>query len=194
MEPVRVLVVDDHALVRAGIRVLLNAQPDLRVVGEAATGEEGVRLAATRRITSSGTGARVLVLTMHDPGQFLVPVLEAGGSGYVGKEAADRDIVAAVRAVAAGEVFVPPSAARVLVDVCRTPSRGDPLEVLSGREREVLALTAEGFNSTEIGERLRISAKTVDTYRQRLMEKLHLHHRSELVRFALRHGMLAAAG
>ncbi|MEW5930782.1 MAG: response regulator transcription factor [Gemmatimonadota bacterium] len=215
MEPVRVLVVDDHALVRAGIRVLLDTQPDLKVVGEAATGEEGVRLAAelrpdvvvmdvtmpgcgglaaTRRITSSGGGARVLVLTMHDPGQFLVPVLEAGGSGYVGKETADRDVVAAVRAVAAGEVFVPPSAARVLVDVCRAPARADPLDVLSGREREVLALTAEGFNSSEIGERLRISAKTVDTYRQRLMEKLHLHHRSELVRFALRHGMLAAAG
>jgi two-component system response regulator NreC len=215
MEPVRILVVDDHALVRAGIRVLLDTQPDLRVVGEAATGEEGVRLAAelrpdvvvmdvsmpgcgglaaTRRITASGGGARVLVLTMHDPEQFLVPVLEAGGSGYVGKESADREIAAAVRAVASGEVYFPPSAARVLVDACRAPVRADPAAVLSGREREVLALTAGGFNSTEIGDRLRISAKTVDTYRQRVMEKLQLRHRSELVRFALRHGMLAAAG
>ncbi len=213
MEPVRILVVDDHALVRAGIRVLLDTRPDLRVVGEAATGEEGIRLAAelkpdvvvmdvampgcgglaaTRRITASGTGPRVLVLTMHDPEHFLVPVLEAGGSGYLGKESADRDIAAAVRAVASGEVYVPPSAARVLADVCRAPARADPGTLLSGREREVLALTAGGFNSTEIGDRLRISAKTVDTYRQRAMEKLQLRHRSELVRFALRHGMLAA--
>ena len=129
METVRILVVDDHALVRAGIRVLLDTQPDLQVVGEAATGEEGIRLAAdlrpdvvvmdvtmpgcgglaaTRQITSSGTGARVLVLTIHDPAQFLVPVLQAGGSGYVGKETADRDLVAAVRTVASGEVYVPP--------------------------------------------------------------------------------------
>jgi two-component system response regulator NreC len=215
MEPVRILVVDDHALVRAGLRVLLDTEPDLRVVGEAATGEEGVRLAAelkpdvvvmdvtmpgcgglaaTRRITAPGGGPRVLVLTMHDPEQFLVPVLEAGGSGYVGKESADRDIAAAVRTVAAGGVYVPPSAARVLVDVCRAPVRTDPAAVLSGRERQVLALTADGFTSTEIGDRLHISAKTVDTYRQRVMEKLELRHRSELVRFALRHGMLAAAG
>ena len=206
---------DDHALVRAGIRVLLDTQPDLQVVGEAATGEEGIRLAAelrpdvvvmdvtmpgcgglaaTRQIAASGTGARVLVLTMHDPAQFLVPVMQAGGSGYVGKETADRDIVAAVRTVASGEVYVPASAARVLVDVCRGPASAAPASVLSAREREVLGLTATGFNSTEIGERLHISAKTVDTYRQRVMEKLGLHHRSELVRFALRHGMLAAAG
>ena len=131
---------------------------------------------------------------MHDPGQLLVPVLEAGGSGYVGKETADRDLAAAVRAVASGEVFVPPSATRVLVEVCRGPGRADRAAVLSGREREVLALTAGGYNSTEIGDRLHISAKTVDTYRQRVMEKLDLHHRSELVRFALRNGMLAAAG
>jgi DNA-binding NarL/FixJ family response regulator len=100
--------------------------------------------------------------------------------------------VAAVRVVAAGDVYVPASAARVLVEMCRAPVRSDPLEVLSGREREVLALTAEGFNSTEIGGRLHISGKTVDTYRQRVMEKLQLRHRSELVRFALREGLLAA--
>lgn len=215
MEMTRVLVVDDHALVRAGVCVLLNAEPDLCVVGEAATGEEGVRLAAelrpdvvvmdvtmpgcggldaAARIASAGTGTRVLVLTMHDPAQFLVPVLEAGASGYLGKETADHELVPAVRAVASGEVYVPPSAARVLVEVCRGPARADPLAVLSGREREVLALTAEGFNATEIGTRLGISAKTVDTYRQRLMEKLRLRHRSELVRFALRQGLLTAAG
>jgi DNA-binding NarL/FixJ family response regulator len=212
-EPTRVVVVDDHALVRAGVRVLLDSHADLRVVGEAATGEEGVRLAAelrpdvvvmdvsmpgcgglaaTRKIASAAPGTRVLVLTMHDEAQFLVPVLEAGGSGYVGKECADRDLVAAVRVVAAGDVYVPASAARVLVEMCRAPVRSDPLEVLSGREREVLALTAEGFNSTEIGGRLHISGKTVDTYRQRVMEKLQLRHRSELVRFALREGLLAA--
>ena len=212
MEPIRVLLVDDHALVRAGVRALLEAEPDMAVVGDAATGEEGVRLTAqlrpdvvlmdltmpgcgglvaTRHIATAGIGARVLVLTMHSEGQYLIPVLEAGGSGFIGKEMADRELAQAVRAVAGGEVFLPPAAARVLVESCRSPTRPDPLDVLSGREREVLALTAEGFNSTEIGEQLHISGKTVDTYRQRLMEKLHLRHRSELVRFALRQGLLA---
>lgn len=214
MEPIRVLLVDDHALVRAGVRLLLGGQPDMEVVGEADTGEEGVRraaelrpdvvvmdvsmpgcggLVATRQVVAAGTGARVLVLTMHEEAQFLVAVLEAGASGYVGKESADRELVAAVRVVASGDVYLPRTAARVLVEICRTPPRSDPLDVLSGREREVLALTAEGFSAAEIGEQLRISAKTVDTYRQRLMEKLKLHHRTELVRFALREGLLAAA-
>lgn len=217
METIRILLVDDHALMRAGVRMVLQAEPDMQVVGEASTGDEGVRLAvdlrpdvvlmdlsmpgtggldATRRISAENTGARVLVLTMHGEDEYLVPVLEAGGSGYVTKHSADTDLVDAVRVVARGDVFLYPSAATVLTRSLRRPrtesAQTDPLALLSPREREVLALTAGGYSSTEIGEQLHLSHKTVETYRQRLMDKLNLHHRSELVRFALARGLLVA--
>jgi DNA-binding NarL/FixJ family response regulator len=217
MGQIRVLLVDDHTVLRAGLRMLLEAEPDITVVGEAGTGEEGVAMAgrvrpdvvvmdlsmpgeggleATRRIVGAGIGARVLVLTVHAETEYLMPVLEAGGSGYVTKHSADRELVQALRTVARGEVFLYPSAARVLAQRLRAPRDtqpdADPLQRLSAREREVLTLTAEGFSSTEIGERLQLSHKTVETYRQRLMEKLDLHHRSELIRLALRCGLLAA--
>ena len=214
MKPISVLLVDDHALLRAGLHALLDAEPDFNVVGEAPTGERGVELAlqlrpdivvmdlsmpgegglqATRRIVSAGLGIRVLVLTVHGESEYLMPVLEAGAAGYVTKHSADRELVDALRSVARDGVFLYPSAARVLAQRLRAPAApSDPLRRLSGREREVLALTAEGFSSSEIGERLQLSHKTVETYRQRLMEKLDLHHRSELVRLALRCGLLAA--
>lgn len=217
MEPIRILLVDDHALMRAGVRMVLQAEPDMQVVGEASSGDEGVRLAvdlrpdvvlmdlsmpgtggleATRRIAAENTGARVLVLTMHAEDEYLVPVLEAGGSGYVTKHSADTDLVDAVRVVARGDVFLYPSAATVLTRSLRRPpgepGETDPLALLSPREREVLALTAGGYSSTEIGAQLNLSHKTVETYRQRLMDKLNLHHRSELVRFALARGLLGA--
>jgi DNA-binding NarL/FixJ family response regulator len=217
MHKIRILLVDDHSLMRTGVRMVLQAEPDMEVVGEAETGDEGVRkavelrpdvvlmdlsmpgmggLEATRRITAAETGARLLVLTMHAEEEYLLPVLEAGGSGYVTKHSADTDLVDAVRVVARGDVFLYPSAATVLTRSLRTPrppAADDPAELLSPREREVLALTAEGYSSTEIGGRLHLSHKTVETYRQRLMDKLNLHHRSELVRFALTRGLLRAA-
>ncbi len=217
MNPIRVLLVDDHALMRAGLRALLASEPDVEVVGEAATGEEGVEkalelrpdvvlmdlsmpgcggLEATRRI-AQGTGARVLVLTLHAEREYLMPVLDAGGSGYVTKHSADHDLLDAIRVVAGGDVFLYPSATRMLIRSVRggrEPERpADPVNLLSAREREVLTLTAEGFSSTEIGGRLHLSHKTVETYRQRVMDKLDLRHRSELVRFALDRGLLAAA-
>ena len=219
MDPIRVLLVDDHAVVRAGLRALLEAEGDITVVGEAGTGEEGVLkaqglrpdvvlmdlsmpggggLEATRRIVALEQVIRVLVLTVHEEEEHLLPVLDAGGSGYVTKQSADHELVEAIRTVASGDPHLYPSSARLLLERfrrragSRTPA--DPLHPLSDREREVLVLTAEGFNASEIGQRLGISSKTVDTYRQRLMEKLDLHHRSELVRFALRTGLLAANG
>lgn len=218
MGTIRLLLADDHTLLRAGLRMLLSAEPDLEVVGEAASGEEAVAmtaqlrpdvvlmdlsmpgiggLEAIRRIAASGSAARVLALTVHAESEYLMPVLEAGGRGYVTKHSADRELTDAIRVVARGDVFLYPSAARVLAQTLRAPAtpaaeRSDPVNLLSPREREVLALTAEGYSSTEIGERLGLSHKTVETYRQRLMDKLDLHHRSDLVRFALSRGLLTA--
>jgi DNA-binding NarL/FixJ family response regulator len=218
MHKIRILLVDDHTLMRTGVRMVLQMEPDMEVIGEAASGDEGIRMAvelrpdvvlmdlsmpgiggleATRRIAAADTGARVLVLTVHAEEEYLMPVLEAGGSGYVTKHSADRELVDAVRVVARGDVFLYPSAATVLTRSLRAPrgahANDDPLHLLSPREREVLALTAEGYSSTEIGDRLHLSHKTVETYRQRLMDKLDLHHRSELVRFALTRGLLQVA-
>jgi two-component system response regulator NreC len=215
---IRVLLVDDHAVLRAGLRVLLEAEPDIRVVGEAASGEEGVRkaealrpdvvvmdlsmprmggLEATRRITAAGLPVRVLVLTVDAEADSLMPVLEAGAAGYVTKDAPDGELTRAIRTVDRGDPYLPPGAVRVLADSLRAGRPpgppGDRLSLLSARERDVLALTAGGFSSAEIGGRLGLSHKTVDTYRQRLMGKLGLHRRSEVVHFALDHGLLAAA-
>jgi two-component system response regulator NreC len=149
-------------------------------------------LEATRRIAALHIGVAVLVLTVHAEEEYLVPVVEAGASGYLTKSSAGRDLVDAIRTVARGEVYLPTQAAALLLRQVRESgeNHGPRLQALSPRERDVLALTAEGFSSTEIGKRLFISPKTVDTYRARIMEKLQLNHRSELVRFALRTGLL----
>jgi two-component system, NarL family, response regulator NreC len=215
-EITRVLLVDDHTLLRAGLKALLNAEDDIAVVGEASSGEEALErasilkpdvivmdlsmpgiggLEATRQLTQAGSGGRVLILTMHPEDEYLLAVIEAGGSGYVRKTSADQDLIRAIRAVALGEVFLYPSAAKILLQgykVKREAAEHDPLEKLTERERDVMGMTAEGFSSTEIGAKLFISPKTVDTYRSRIMEKLELHHRSELVRFALKAGLLKA--
>jgi len=210
---VRVLLADDHALFRSGLRALLELEDEFEVVGEAGSGLEAVQkalalrpdivlmdlsmpemngLEATRRIAALGIGVHVLVLTVHAEEEYLVPVVEAGGSGYLTKASADRDLVEALRKVARGEVYLPAQATTLLLRQVRQSgdANGPSLAELSPREREVLALTAEGFSSTEIGKRLFISPKTVDTYRSRIMEKLGLNHRSELVRFALKVGLL----
>lgn len=214
--PIRILLVDDHAVLRAGLRMLLEAESGFEVVGEAGSGEEGVvkaerlrpdvvvmdlsmpgqgGLEATREIAALAQGTRVLILTMHGEEEHLLPVLEAGGSGYVNKRSADEELIEAIRTVARGDVFLYPSAAKLLLRGLRAKSEDaedGPLDRLTGREREVLAHTVEGFSASEIGAKLSISPKTVDTYRARIMEKLELHHRSELVRFALRTGLLRA--
>lgn len=211
---IRIVLADDHAVLRSGLRALLGAEGDMEVVGEAATGDEAVEqvralgpdvvvmdlampghggLEATRRISALELETKVLVLTVHAEEEYLFPVLDAGGSGYVTKTSADRDLVDAIRAVARGEVFLYPHATKMLLHRYRAAEadeNADPLRRLTQREREVLSLTAEGFTSAEIGKRLIISPKTVDTYRARIMQKLGLTHRSELVRFALRTGLL----
>lgn len=212
-DTIRILLCDDHLVLRAGLKALLDNEEDFVVVGEASTGEEAIErcgllkpdvvvmdlsmpgmggLEATRQIAKEGR-SKVLVLTMHAEDEYLLAVLEAGGSGYVRKTSADEDLISAIRTVARDEVFLYPNAAKLLLQgfrVKKEEQANDPLKKLTDRERDVMAMTAEGFSSSEIGAKLFISPKTVDTYRSRIMEKLGLTHRSELVRFALNAGLL----
>jgi DNA-binding NarL/FixJ family response regulator len=212
---IRILLADDHGVVRAGLRALLEAQPDMVVVAEAEDGEQAVQRAAEHRpniviadlsmphggmntisaITGLNIGARVLVLTVHAEERYLLPVLEAGGSGYVRKSSAHTDLLEAIRTVARGEVFLDPAATKTLLRGYLGRARiGEELdigEVLSEREREVVKLTAEGYTAQQGAEMLSLSPKTVETYRHRAMQKLGLTNRAELVRYALRAGLLS---
>ncbi len=213
---IRVILADDHVVVRAGLRAVLGAAKDIEIIGEARNGREAVTMAerfqpdvvvmdldmpdtdgvtATKEIVAKGLAARVLVLTMHAEEDYLVPLLEAGAAGYLVKSAADRELVDAVRAVAHGETYVRPAAARVLA---KNLTKKDPaaeerarFEKLTQREQDVLKYVAQGYSAPEIGEKLFISPKTVDTYKQRIQEKLGLAHRSDYVQVALRLGLLS---
>jgi len=215
---IRVLLADDHAVVRAGLKAVLGGARDIEVIGEAKTGREAVALAerfkpdvivmdlampqldgteATKEIVAKGLPVKVLILTMHVEEDYLIPLIEAGAAGYLVKSAADRELIDAVRAVAHGDVYVGASAARVLA---KNLSRKDPakeererFDKLTQRERDVLKFVAQGFSAPEIGERLFISPKTVDTYKQRIHEKLGLTHRSDYVQLALKLGLLSEA-
>ncbi len=213
-EPIRVLLADDHPIVRVGLRTLLEAEPDIHVVGEASTADEAVErarelqpdvavldismpgngLEALRRIAALGLATRILILTVHAEERYLLPVLQAGGSGYVRKSSLHTDLVEAIRTVARGEVFIDQATARTLLqgylDRARSGEVQDPAQLLSEREREVLRLTAAGYTAQEIADQLFLSPKTVETYRHRVMQKLGFSRRSELVRFALRIGLL----
>jgi two-component system response regulator NreC len=216
MEKIRLLVADDHPVVRAGLRMLLAAQPDMEVVGEAVDGDAAVAralqlrpdvvvmdlamggtdgLAATREIVNRLPHTKVVVLTMHDNEEYLRQALDAGATGYVLKEAVDTEIAVAIRVVQRGEVFLYPSFTRVLLgDLIQVEEADDRFEkngyeLLSEREKEVLRLVALGDTNREIAERLFLSVRTVETYRARLMEKLNLKSRGELVRYALRKGL-----
>ncbi len=215
---IRVILADDHSVVRAGLRAVLSPAKDIAVIGEATNGKEAVALAerfnpdvvimdltmpdmdgaaATKAILARETTTRVLVLTMHAEEEYLLPLLEAGASGYLVKSAADLELVTAVRAVAHGDPYVSSSASHVLI---KGLTKKDPAQVdhdrynsLTQRERDVLRLVAQGYSAPEIGEQLFISPKTVDTYKQRINEKLGIAHRSEYVDFALKVGILGAA-
>lgn len=213
MPEIRILLVDDHAVLRAGLRMLLDAQKDMTVLGEAGDGSEAMTLASSLKpdvilldLSMPGLGgldalpalrkavpsARILVLTMHDDESYLKQALRGGAAGYVLKKAADSELLSAVRAVAKGEVYVHPSLTRVLVEELLPESpAADPWDTLSEREREVLIGVARGLTSAQIAERLNLSPKTVETYRARGMEKLGLRSRAALIQFALAHHLLA---
>ena len=214
----RILLADDHAVLRAGLRLLLENQPDFEVTGEAASGLEALELAeklqpdlilldltmpglngldALPVLRKSAPAARVLILTMHDDPQYLRQALKNGASGYVLKKAADTELLSAVRAVLRGEVYVHPSMTRVLLDDMLTDAPAAPAdawESLSEREQAVLKLVALGYTGAEIAGQLNLSVKTVETYRARGMEKLGLPNRAALVRFALKKGLIGVGG
>lgn len=213
--PIRVLLVDDHRVVRLGLRTLLESEFDIDVVGEAGNGVEAVAAAqallptvvvmdismpemdgleATRRIRATCPDTQILILTVHAQERYLFPVLKAGGSGYVLKSTVDTELIEAIRAVATGGAFLYPSAQRMVLEdyLARTRSGAeqDAYERLSEREREVLKLLALGHTAAEIAEQLSLSPKSVETYRARIMEKLDLDSRPALVKYALARGLL----
>ncbi len=220
MEKLRILLVDDHAVLRAGLRLLIDSQPDLIVVGEAGNGEEAWRRASELRpdiilmdITMPGIGGmeairlikrdvpgvRVLVLTMHEDEVYLRQALNIGAAGYVPKSAADLELLSAIRAVVRGGVYIHPSHTRLLlegmlpVEGDRIVGQQDPYGSLSEREREVLRLVALGHTNGQIAEQLFISVKTVESYRARVMGKLNLPNRAALVRYVLERGLINEA-
>lgn len=207
---IKILLADDHALVRQGLRFILEAQNDMEIVGQAGNGNEAVEMAeklkpdvvimdvampglngveATRRLSGSLPRTRVLALSMHKDSVYVREILRAGARGYLLKDSGDADLVAAVRAVAKGEGYISPAVSDAVLSDYRKHVT-DPLDLLTSREREVLQLIAEGKTNKEIATDLNLSVYTVEAHRGRIMEKLNLHSTGELVRFALRNGLI----
>jgi len=210
------MIVDDHAILRAGLRMLVNAQADMEVVSEAPDGEKAVQevretrpdvtlldltmprlggMKALQEMARDCRETRVLVLTMHDDPAYLRSALAAGASGYLLKRAVDTELLAAIRAVHRGGIFVDPRLAGVLVqDVLakrgRKAGATRPINILSDRELQVLSLVARGYTSAQIAKQIAVGVKTVETYRSRFAEKLGLRTRSDVVRFAMQMGLL----
>ena len=213
MNKIKVLVVDDHAIMRDGIRALLGLHDDIEIVGEASEGKEAIEkvrelapdvvvmdiampgmdgLEATRRIRKKSPKVKVLVLTQHDNREYILSAIKAGTTGYVPKRALGSDLVSAIRTVYKGDSFLYPSAAAALIeDYLQQAKREEPYDRLTAREREILKLIAEGHTSREIAEMLFVSLKTVLGHRTKIMEKLDLHNRSELIRYAMRKGLVS---
>jgi two-component system response regulator NreC len=213
---IRVMIVDDHAILRAGLRMLVNAQTDMEVVSEAPDGEKAVQqvketkpdvtlldltmprvggMKALQGIAQNCRETRVLVLTMHDDPAYLRSALAAGASGYLLKRAVDSELIAAIRAVHRGGVFVDPRLASILVQdvLAKKGTKAAPtqaISILSDRELQVLGLVARGYTSAQIAKQISVGVKTVETYRSRFTEKLGLRTRSDVIRFAVQMGLL----
>ena len=210
MKRIRIQLADDPAVVRQGFRMILSAHPDLEIVGEAGNGREAVELAATlrpdvvvmdvampelngieatRRLTAENPHIRVVALSMHKDSVYVREILRAGARGYLLKDSVADDLVAAVRAVAGGEGYLSPAISNAVLDDYRKHVT-NPIDLLSSREREVLQMLAEGKTNKEIAVTLNLSVYTVEAHRGRIMEKLNVHSINELVRFAVRNGLI----
>ncbi len=215
VDKIRILLVDDHAILRAGLRALLSAEPDIEVVSEAGNGLEAVAqteklsadivlmditmpvmdgLEATRRIHQSCPEVKVLVLTIHDSEEYLFQILEAGGAGYLVKDSADTDLINAIHAVYRGEAFLSPLAAKMVIKrylrAVGQEEQKQNYEDLTRREKEIRKLIADGYTNQEIADLLIISVKTVETHRAHILEKLELRTRADLVKYARSQGLL----
>jgi DNA-binding NarL/FixJ family response regulator len=201
---------DDHTLVRQGLKLILSAHADLQVIGEAANGREAIELAeklrpdivlmdvampevngieATRRMVEANPRIRILVLSMHKEAVYVREILRAGARGYILKDAIDTELLNAVRSIARGDGYVSPAVSGALLNDFRS-NAADPIDLLSGREREVLQLIADGKTNKEIATHLNLSVYTIDSHRGKIMEKLNLHSTGELIRFAMKHGLV----
>ncbi|MGP8244413.1 MAG: response regulator [Bryobacteraceae bacterium] len=210
MKRIRILLADDHAVVRQGFKMILAEQPDMEIAGEAANGREAVELAekikpdvvvmdvsmpelngieATRRLAASAPHTRVLALSMHKDSVYVREILRAGARGYLLKDSPAQDMLTAVRAVAGGEGYISPAVSSAVLDDYRKHVT-NPIDLLTGREREVLQMLAEGKTNKEIAAVLNLSVYTVEAHRGRIMEKLNVHSINELVRFAVRNGLI----
>jgi DNA-binding NarL/FixJ family response regulator len=210
MKRIRILLADDHQVVRQGFKMILSAQSDMEIVGEAGNGREAVERAeqlrpdivvmdvampelngieATRRVIEAVPHTRVLALSMHKDNVYVREILRAGARGYLLKDSPAGDLLAAVRAVAGGEGYLSPAVSNAVLDDYRKHVT-DPIDLLTSREREVLQMLAEGKTNKEVAEVLNLSVYTVDAHRGRIMEKLNLHSINELVRFAVRNGLI----
>lgn len=206
----RILLVDDHAVVRSGFRLIINQHEDLEVIGEAGGGIEAVKLTlalrpdlvildvglpdisgveAARRIIEGCPECRILILSMHRDSVYVRETLRAGAKGYLLKDSIDDDLLKAVRAVARGEGFLSPAVSRTVLDDYQQ-HMADPLDLLTAREREILQLLAEGLTAKDIAIRLQLSVYTVDAHRGRIMKKLNVHTGGDLIRFAMRKGLI----
>ena len=227
MKKIRLMLVDDHDVVRAGLKAFLESQGDFEIVAEAGNGEEAIRQAelvkpdviimditmpgmdgmeATRKIRINCPDSLILALTVHDDKQYLIKMLTAGASGYITKQSAVDELVAAIHTIASGNIYLQPALARWLledyqrlsktlgasgvVDTNNSNESEVGLETLSLRERQVLELVAAGINNNEIGAKLKLSPKTIARHRERIMNKLNMHSRTELVKFAIRSGLV----
>ena len=214
-EPVKLLLVDDHPIVRSGLRMLFLSEPRMQIVGEAGSGEEAIEavqrlkpdvvimdvsmpgmngIEATRRIKAAHPETQVLALTMYEDEQYFFEMLNAGASGYIPKRAAPDDLVSAIQVVAEGNVFLYSTLARFLIRDMAEREAAEPEQsedMLTAREREVLTCIAEGMTNREIAEALVISIKTVERHRENIMAKLDMHNRVELVKYAIKKGLIA---
>jgi DNA-binding NarL/FixJ family response regulator len=216
MHPIKILLADDHTIVRKGIRSLLDGEADIEVVDEAENGREVLEkvekllpdivlmdstmpvlngLEATRQLTKRFPQVKVLVLTMHTNEEYILQFLQAGAAGYLVKQSAPQELVSAIQAVHRGDIFLSPAISRTIVEEyirqAKISDKEDRYDQLTDREREVLQLIVEGFSNREIAERLNISLKTAGVHRINLMHKLNIHNLTELTKFAIRKGIIS---